>query len=117
MQNFLSLREIVAVMINKLTLTRQASGFTISGGISSAQLTVASNANVSGTNTGDETDVTIKSKLGITTLSGVNTGDQTNITGNAGTATVASNLRTTTMRGTGVPSGGVDGDVYFQYLP
>jgi hypothetical protein len=30
-----------------------------------------------GTNTGDETAVTIKSKLGITTLSGSNTGDQT----------------------------------------
>ena len=30
----------------------------------------------SGTNTGDETAVTIKSKLGITTLSGSNTGDQ-----------------------------------------
>lgn len=32
---------------------------------------------VSGTNTGDETITTIKSKLGITTLSGSNTGDQT----------------------------------------
>lgn len=31
----------------------------------------------SGTNTGDETAATIKSKLGITTLSGSNTGDQT----------------------------------------
>lgn len=31
----------------------------------------------SGTNTGDETTASIKSKLGITTLSGVNTGDQT----------------------------------------
>jgi len=32
--------------------------------------------NTSGTNTGDETDTTIKTKLGITTLSGSNTGDQ-----------------------------------------
>lgn len=32
--------------------------------------------NQSGTNTGDETETTIKSKLGITTLSGSNTGDQ-----------------------------------------
>ena len=31
----------------------------------------------SGTNTGDETTATIKTKLGITTLSGANTGDQT----------------------------------------
>ena len=34
-------------------------------------------SNLSGTNTGDETLATIKSKLGITTLSGSNTGDQT----------------------------------------
>ena len=33
-------------------------------------------SNTSGTNTGDETITTIKSKLGITTLSGSNTGDQ-----------------------------------------
>jgi hypothetical protein len=32
--------------------------------------------NISGLNTGDETETTIKSKLGITTLSGSNTGDQ-----------------------------------------
>jgi len=32
--------------------------------------------NLSNTNTGDETNATIKTKLGITTLSGVNTGDQ-----------------------------------------
>lgn len=32
--------------------------------------------NISGTNTGDETESTIKSKLGISTLSGSNTGDQ-----------------------------------------
>jgi hypothetical protein len=33
--------------------------------------------NTSGTNTGDETTLTIKTKLGITTLSGSNTGDET----------------------------------------
>lgn len=33
-------------------------------------------ANTSGTNTGDETTATIKTKLGVTTLSGSNTGDQ-----------------------------------------
>ena len=32
--------------------------------------------NLSGTNTGDETESSIKTKLGITTLSGSNTGDQ-----------------------------------------
>jgi hypothetical protein len=44
-------------------------------------------SNTSGTNTGDETSSSIKTKLGVTTLSGDNTGDQTNINGNAGTAT------------------------------
>lgn len=38
----------------------------------------------SGTNTGDETTATIKTKLGITTLSGSNTGDQTSIVGITG---------------------------------
>ena len=47
----------------------------------------------SGTNTGDETTATIKTKLGITTLSGSNTGDQTNITGNAVTATALATPR------------------------
>lgn len=37
-------------------------------------------ANTSGTNTGDETLSTIKTKLGITTLSGSNTGDETTAT-------------------------------------
>ena len=41
----------------------------------------------SGSNTGDETVTTIKSKLSITTLSGSNTGDQTSVSGNAGTVT------------------------------
>lgn len=43
--------------------------------ITSAEGTILSNT--SGTNTGDETSTTIKTKLGITTLSGSNTGDQT----------------------------------------
>lgn len=42
--------------------------------ITSAESTLL--GNTSGTNTGDETTATIKSKLGITTLSGSNTGDQ-----------------------------------------
>src|ERR1035437_3651596 len=48
---------------------------------------------ITGSNTGDETNASIKSKLGITVISGVNTGDQTNITGNAGTATVLQTAR------------------------
>jgi hypothetical protein len=42
--------------------------------ITSAESTLI--GNTSGTNTGDETNATIKTKLGITTLSGSNTGDQ-----------------------------------------
>jgi hypothetical protein len=42
--------------------------------ITSAESTLI--GNTSGTNTGDETVTTIKSKLGVTTLSGSNTGDQ-----------------------------------------
>lgn len=43
--------------------------------VTDAQVTLL--GNTSGTNTGDETVTTIKTKLGITTLSGSNTGDQT----------------------------------------
>ena len=57
------------------------------GSITNTMLANSAVANLSGTNTGDETAATIKTKLGITTLSGSNTGDQTTITGNAGTAT------------------------------
>ena len=55
-----------------------------------------SGSNLSGTNTGDETLATIKTKLGITTLSGSNTGDQTitltgDVTG-SGTGSFAATL-------------------------
>ena len=49
---------------------------------------------ITGSNTGDETTATIKSKLGIATLSGANTGDQTSVSGNAGTATKLETART-----------------------
>jgi hypothetical protein len=53
-------------------------------------------SNTTGTNTGDETVSTIKTKLGITTLSGTNTGDQTiTLTGDVtgtGTGTFTSTL-------------------------
>lgn len=65
---------------------------TVSGFMSSADK-VKLDA-ITGTNTGDETAATIKTKLGITTLSGSNTGDQTTITGNAGTATTLQTART-----------------------
>ena len=62
-----------------------AASVTVPGTMSAADK-VKINA-VSGTNTGDETAATIKTKLGITTLSGSNTGDQTSVSGNAGSAT------------------------------
>jgi len=59
------------------------------GSITNTMLANTAVANLSGTNTGDETLATIKTKLGITTLSGSNTGDQTiTLTGDAtGTGT------------------------------
>ena len=61
-------------------------------------------SNTSGTNTGDETTATIKSKLGISTLSGSNTGDQTiTLTGHVtGTGT---GTFTTTLTNSGVTAG------------
>lgn len=44
-----------ATTFNELTLTKQATGFTIAGGTTSKTLTVALDANVAGTNTGDIT--------------------------------------------------------------
>jgi len=60
-----------------------------------------SGSNLSGTNTGDETVTTIKTKLGITTLSGSNTGDQTitltgDVTG-SGTGSFAATLASTAV--------------------
>lgn len=60
------------------TSTSQIAASTNKNYVTDAQLTVI--GNTSGTNTGDETSTTIKTKLGITTLSGSNTGDETNST-------------------------------------
>jgi hypothetical protein len=56
------------------TTTANISDSTNKRFVTDANLTTIGNQ--SGTNTGDETTATIKSKLGITTLSGSNTGDQ-----------------------------------------
>jgi hypothetical protein len=54
---------------------------TITGTLTAGSIVgTITNANLSGTNTGDETAATIQSKLGITTLSGSNTGDETTAT-------------------------------------
>ena len=57
--------DALALKVDKVTGSRL---------ITSAESTLL--GNTSGTNTGDETVTTIKTKLGITTLSGSNTGDQ-----------------------------------------
>ena len=67
----------VAEILNKPTIpttTAQITDTLNKRYVTDANLTTIGNQ--SGINTGDETDVTIKSKLGITTLSGSNTGDQ-----------------------------------------
>ncbi len=70
------LGEATATSINKVLITQPLNNATLT--ITDGKtLTAADDATVSGTNTGDETDTTIKTKLGITTLSGSNTGDQT----------------------------------------
>lgn len=66
------------------------------GKVSNAMLANSAVGNLSGTNSGDETTATIKSKLSITTLTGVNTGDQTitltgDITG-SGTSSFAASI-------------------------
>jgi hypothetical protein len=71
------------------------------GAITNSMLANSAVANLSNTNTGDETNATIKTKLGIATLSGSNTGDQTitltgDVTG-SGTSTVTSTLANTTV--------------------
>ena len=98
-----------------------SNGITVSGGPITASGTLAfglgaitpssvaatgtvTGSNLSGTNTGDETAATIRTKLGITTLSGSNTGDQTitltgDVTG-SGTGSFA-----TTLPNTGVVAG------------
>jgi hypothetical protein len=63
-------------------------------------------ATVTGTNTGDETLATIKTKLGVTTLSGVNTGDQVLPT----LASLGAQAAGTYAAGTGSASGVNTGD-------
>jgi len=58
------------------TITNNAAVLTNTAKISYPNADATKVANLSGTNTGDETTASIKVKLGITTLSGSNTGDQ-----------------------------------------
>lgn len=62
---------------NTAVVQSDITGLLSAGSISNAMLANGAVANLSGTNTGNETTATIKTALGITTLSGSNTGDQT----------------------------------------
>lgn len=77
--------------------------------LTDAEKTILSNT--SGTNTGDETTSSIKTKLGITTLSGSNTGDQ-DLTPYLTSATAAATYQPigTYATGTGTASGTNTGD-------
>jgi hypothetical protein len=59
----LTLGAITPSTVNGLTLTSQATGFTIAGGTTSKTLTVAADASVSGTNTGDNAYWTLASTV------------------------------------------------------
>lgn len=59
----LTLGAITPSTVNGLTLTAQATGFTIAGGTTSKTLTVAADASVSGTNTGDNAYWTLASTV------------------------------------------------------
>ena len=69
------------------------------------------NNSLSGDNTGDETTATIKTKLGISTLSGLNTGDQTiTLTGavtGSGTGSFATTLASSVVGSTNITDGAV----------
>ncbi|SNR34187.1 DUF1566 domain-containing protein [Lutibacter flavus] len=59
------------------TVTASGANYSLSYNSATKEIFLNDGAQISGTNTGDETLTTIKNKLGISTLSGSNTGDQT----------------------------------------
>jgi nitrogen fixation protein len=73
-KQLLSYDSATSLWKNKSVTTADIADSTNKRYVTDANLTTIGNQ--SGTNTGDETATTIKSKLGITTLSGSNTGDQ-----------------------------------------
>ncbi len=84
----IGLGAITPTSVNGLTLTALATGFTVAGGTTSKTLTVPLDASVSGTNTGD----------------------QTNISGNAATVTTNANLTgpvTSTGNATAIANGAI----------
>jgi hypothetical protein len=101
LQNALNLKASVASLSSEITnrsnaLNSKVDKITGKSLISDTEITKL--ASITGTNTGDETSTSIKSKLGITTLSGSNTGDQdiSGITVNAAAIGALSSLNTST---------------------
>ena len=88
---------------NGLSLTGLATGFTISGGTTSKTLTVASDASVSGTNTGDQVNISGNAATVTTNanLTGpvTSVGNATTVTANSITNTMLSQVATQTFRG------------------
>ena len=88
--------DIVGTLADQLDLQAALDGKANSLGADDNYVTDAEKvklSNLSGTNTGDETTSSIKTKLGITTLSGSNTGDQ-DLSGYLTSATAASTYLT-----------------------
>jgi len=105
--------DVIAKTINGLTPASAATGFTIAGGTTSKTLTVSDNATVSGTNTGDQINVTGSAASFTGSLAG-------DVTGTQG-STVVEKINGTSMAGlstgilkntttTGVPSIAVAAD-------
>jgi hypothetical protein len=69
-----------ATSLNNLTLTPQATGFTVAGGTNSKTLTVAADANVSGTNTGDQVLPTLSSLGAVAGNSAITGATKTKVT-------------------------------------
>jgi len=77
-KQLLSYDNATSIWKNKSVTTADISDSTNKRYVTDTNLTTI--GNTSGTNTGDETGSTIRTKLGITTLSGSNTGDETSST-------------------------------------
>jgi hypothetical protein len=69
----ITLGAITPTSVNGLTLAAQSNGFTIAGGTTPATLTVAANASVSGTNTGDQSGANPSAQVGLTAINGSST--------------------------------------------